>query len=121
MKRLVFDLDGTLTIDESSVPYQLKRPNLEIIEKLKEYKKDGFEIIISTARNMNSYQNSIGLINANTLPIVIDWLRQHDVPFDEIYIGKPWCGAEGFYIDDKSIRPKEFIDLNYQQILKLFE
>jgi capsule biosynthesis phosphatase len=121
MKQLVFDLDGTLTFDESSVPYPLKRPRLEMIERLKEYKDAGFKIIISTARNMNSYHNSIGLINANTLPVVIDWLKKYQIPFDEIHIGKPWCGHEGFYIDDKAIRPDEFLNLKYEQIMGLIK
>ena len=105
MKRLVLDLDGTLTYDEPSVAYEYKRPQLDMISRVREYKKNGFTVIISTARNMNSFQNSVGLINANTLPIVIEWLKRHDVPFDEIYVGKPWCGHDGFYVDDKAIRP----------------
>lgn len=119
MKRLVLDLDGTLTYDEPSVAYQDKRPRLDMIGRVREYKKIGFTVVISTARNMNSFQNSVGLINANTLPIVIEWLKRHDVPFDEIYVGKPWCGHDGFYVDDKAIRPSEFINLTYEQILLL--
>ena len=51
-----------------------------------------------------SYENNIGKINANTLPIILSWLEENNVPYDEIYIGKPWCGTEGFYIDDKAVR-----------------
>lgn len=119
MKRLVFDLDGTLTHDEENIPYQSKRPRLDMIKRIKEYKKAGFTIIVSTARNMNSFKNSVGLINAITLPIVIEWLNNHQIPFDEIHVGKPWCGNEGFYVDDKAIRPDEFIKLRYEEILQL--
>ena len=119
MKRLVFDLDGTLTHDEENIPYQSKRPRLDMIKRIKEYKKAGFTIIVSTARNMNSFKNSVGLINAITLPIVIEWLNSHQIPFDEIHVGKPWCGNEGFYVDDKAIRPEEFIKLRYEEILQL--
>ena len=119
MKRLVVDLDGTLTIDEPGVGYADKRPALDVIAKLREYKLQGFEIIIATSRNMQTYANSVGKINAFTLPIAIAWLQRHDVPYDEIHIGKPWCGHDGFYVDDKAIRPSELRDLSYEAILAL--
>lgn len=118
MKRLVMDLDNTITID-SDKPYDQKEPNLEVIAKLREYSKAGFTIVINTSRNVRTYNGNVGLINANTLPIIIDWLAKHEVPYDEIYTGKPWCGNEGFYVDDKSIRPDEFTNMEYQDIIKL--
>lgn len=121
MKRLVFDLDDTLTINTSGISYADKLPNLPVIQKLREYKKQGFEIIIQTARNMYTYNNDIGKINANTLPIIIEWLKKHEIPYDEIYVGKPWCGKEGFYIDDRAIRPSEFISMSFDEITKLIE
>ena len=68
---------------------------------------------------MRTYSGNIGKINTNTLPIMLAWLAKHDVPYDEIYIGKPWCGTEGFYVDDKAIRPDEFINLTYSDIKKI--
>lgn len=118
MKRLVFDLDETLcTTDHGD--YANATPNTAMIEKLKLYRLKGFEIIISTSRNMRTHQNNIGKITANTLPVIIKWLNQNNIPFDEIYIGKPWCGVEGFYIDDRAIRPKEFLDLDYMEIMQM--
>lgn len=119
MQRLIFDLDGTLTHEEEGSAYLDRKPNLAMIERLREYHAQGFTIIIATARNMRSYENSIGIINAKTLPIVIAWLTKHDVPYDEIHVGKPWCGFDGFYVDDKAIRPSEFRDLTYEQIRNL--
>ena len=89
------------------------------IEKIRQYKQNGFEIVISTSRNVRTYEGSIGKINANTLPVIIDWLREQEVPYDEIYVAKPWCGHDGFYVDDKAIRPQEFLDLSYAQICDL--
>jgi len=121
MKRLVLDLDNTLTIAKSHPDYIDVLPRLDIVEKVREYKNMGFAIVISTARNMQTHNNSIGLINAKTLPTVIEWLNKHEIPFDEIYIGKPWCGHEGFYVDDKSVRPDEFAKLSYEEIRLLTE
>ncbi|HEY0421151.1 MAG TPA: HAD hydrolase family protein [Acetobacteraceae bacterium] len=121
MKRIVVDLDGTLTIDAPGVSYADKAPDLELIARIRAYKAEGFEIIVATARNMRSYSGSVGKINANTLPVVLEWLRRHDVPFDEIHVGKPWCGTDGFYVDDKAIRPSEFRSLAYDQIQDLLK
>lgn len=118
MKRLIFDLDDTICFTENS-EYNNSVPNLPLIEKIKEYKLEGFEIIISTSRNMRTYEGSIGKINANTLPIIINWLEKNGVPYDEIYIGKPWCGFQGFYIDDKAIRPSEFASMSYEDIQEM--
>jgi capsule biosynthesis phosphatase len=119
MKRLVFDLDGTIALDEPDRPYAERRPNLALIAQLRAYKAEGFEIIIASARNMRTYGGQIGKINANTLPVILDWLARHDVPYDEIHVGKPWCGTEGFYVDDKAIRPSEFLALSLDEIRAL--
>jgi capsule biosynthesis phosphatase len=34
-------------------------------------------------------------------------------------MGKPWGGRGGFYVDDKAIRPDEFLRLSYEEILAL--
>jgi capsule biosynthesis phosphatase len=119
MKRLVFDLDGTIALDDPARPYAEREPNRPLIDKLKAYKARGFTIVIASARNMRTHGGDLGKINAQTLPIILDWLARHDVPFDEIFVGKPWCGTEGFYIDDKAIRPSEFLALDHTQILAL--
>ena len=84
-------------------------------------KENGFEIIISTSRNIRTYEGNVGKINANTLPIIIKWLDKNSVPYDEIYVGKPWCGIEGFYIDDKAVRPSELVNMSYDEIVALLD
>lgn len=120
MKNLIIDLDGTLTIDSES-SYPDKPINIDVVNKLKEYKSLGFNITILTSRNMRTYAGNLGKINIYTLPVIIEWLNRHDVPYDEIVLGKPWCGFEGFYVDDKSIRPSEFASLSYEQIKALLD
>ena len=119
MKRLVFDLDGTLTHADEGTDYSKLSPNKAMVERLRDYHAQGFTIIIATARNMRTHGNSVGLINAKTLPVIIQWLADHDIPYDEIHVGKPWCGHDGFYVDDKAIRPSEFRDLSYDEIRAL--
>ena len=120
MKRLIFDLDNTLCTTQNG-DYANAQPITEVIEKLRDYHRQGFTIVINTSRNMRTYQGNIGAINKNTLPIIIDWLRRHDIPYDELYVGKPWCGFEGFYVDDKAIRPDELVKLSYAEICQLLD
>ncbi|MGR5146684.1 HAD-IIIC family phosphatase [Photobacterium alginatilyticum] len=120
MKKLVVDLDGTLTQANTS-DYRNVLPREDVIETLKIYKNNGFSITIATARNMRTYEGNVGKINIHTLPIITEWLSKHNVPYDEILVGKPWCGHEGFYIDDRAVRPSEFATLSLNEINQLFE
>lgn len=118
MKKLVVDLDGTITLGDTS-DYVNVSPNLAVIEQLQHYHQQGFSIVIHTARNMRTYKGNVGEINIHTLPIITAWLDKHKVPYDEVIVGKPWCGHEGFYIDDRSIRPSEFASMSLAQINEL--
>ena len=120
MKRLIVDLDDTISKTENG-DYCNSKPIREIVDKLKEYSSLGFEIVIHSSRNMRTYESNLGKINIHTLPNIIEWLNNNQVPFDEVYVGKPWCGFDGFYIDDKSIRPSEFVKYSYDEIRILLD
>ncbi|MGK3274004.1 HAD-IIIC family phosphatase [Comamonas kerstersii] len=118
MKRIVMDLDETICTTVNG-DYVNSIPKPDVIERMREFKAQGFEIVISTSRNMRTYEGNVGKINANSLPIIVGWLDQHKVPYDEIYTGKPWCGTDGFYVDDRALRPDEFVQLSVEEIQKL--
>lgn len=119
-KCIVMDVDGTLCeIKAKDQSYEDVAPIAPVVERLREYKEMGFHVILATARNMNTYSGNVGLITANTAKTLMAWLDKHDIPYDELYVGKPWGGKGGFYVDDKAIRPDEFLDLDYDQILNL--
>ncbi len=119
MPTIVIDLDGTLTTQCAGMSYSDMEPNVAVVSKLREYRMLGFKVAIFTSRNMRTHAKSIGLINAQTLPVIIAWLQAHDIPYDEIHVGKPWAEDGGFYVDDRAIRPDEFVNLSHQQILAL--
>ena len=119
MPTIVIDLDGTLTVDDASLPYAERRPNTAVVAKLREYRAQGFSVAIYTARNMKTHAKSLGLITAATVPVILEWLKAHDVPFDELHVGKPWAEEGGFYVDDRAVRPDEFVNLSHSEILKL--
>ena len=78
MEKIIIDLDNTITIENQDKSYQDKDPNKKVINKLREYKKMGFEIIIHTARNMKTYNGDLSKVNKNTLPIIIKWLKENE-------------------------------------------
>ncbi|EGR0062811.1 capsular biosynthesis protein [Vibrio vulnificus] len=120
MKKLVMDLDGTLTMANTS-DYRNVLPRKNVVKKLKEYKEMGYSITIFTARNMRTYEGNLGKINIYTLPIITEWLDRYEIPYDEIIVGKPWCGHEGFYVDDRAIRPSEFETFSFDEISQIFD
>ena len=117
-KKIVIDLDDTIS-KTTNGRYDESLPIMPVVEKLREYKAKGYDIIIHSSRNMRSYEGNVGKINANTLPIIIDFLNKYDIPYDEIHVGKPWCGFGGFYVDDKAIRPSEFISKSEDEIMDI--
>ena len=119
MSTIVIDLDGTLTVPGSGEDYASLRPNDAVVAQLRRYAAMGYRIAVMTSRNMRSFENSIGLINAHTLPVAVEWLKRHEIPFDEIHVGKPWCGRSGFYVDDRAIRPSEFVALEPEAVQSL--
>jgi capsule biosynthesis phosphatase len=117
---VVIDVDGALCpIRTAHQTYSELNPIPEIVALLRQYKSQGFHIILYSARNMNTFDGSIGQITAKTGKQMIEWLDRHEIPYDEIHLGKPWQGKGGFYVDDKTIRPDEFLKLSYPEILKL--
>jgi capsule biosynthesis phosphatase len=118
----VFDIDGTLCpIKKKDERYEDLVPYNEMIEKLRYYKENGAKIILYTSRNMNSYNGNIGLINKNTAVILQAWLEKWKIPYDEIVYGKVWPGHKGFYVDDRTVRPDEFLKLSPKELEKLCE
>lgn len=113
--KIVIDLDDTIS-KTTDGKYKESVPIESVVNTLRKYKESGYEIIIYSSRNMRTYEGNIGKINMNTLPIVLDFLKKYDIPCDQVIMGKPWCGKSGFYIDDKAIRPSEFVKYSEQEI-----
>ena len=112
-----FDIDGTLCpIKKKEEEYIDLVPYPEMLEKVREYKNGGAKIVLFTARNMNSYGGNLGLINANTAKVLLEWLDKWEIPYDEIIYGKPWPGHKGFYVDDRTVRPDEFLKYSVDEL-----
>lgn len=117
---IVMDVDGTLCAKKGpDEAYENVAPAANVVATLQAYRRQGFYVILATSRNMNTYDGNVGLITARTAKTLIAWLDRHGVPYDELHVGKPWAGKGGFYVDDKTIRPDEFVNLRYEEILNI--
>lgn len=114
---MVFDIDGTICpIKGKDERYEDLVPYPSIVNKLREYHDGGARIVLFTSRNMNSFGGNIGMINKVTAKILMEWLEKWEIPYDEIVYGKPWPGHFGFYVDDRSVRPDEFLKYSPEEL-----
>lgn len=119
-KRIIFDIDGTICpIKGAGEKYEDLVPDTAMVKRIREYKSQGATIVLFTSRNMNSYQGNIGLINANTAKVLLSWLDKWGIPYDEIIYGKPWPGHAGFYVDDRAVRPDEFLSHDFEELMEI--
>ncbi len=116
-KVLVLDVDGTLCpTKRSGEAYADLVPDAEMVARVRWYREQGYHVILQTSRNMRSFDGNVGMIVARTVPELTAWLDRHAIPYDELHVGKPWAGREGFYVDDRAIRPAEFLALGPDEI-----
>lgn len=105
--KYVFDLDGTICSQERSGEYHRAIPIQAMVKRVRELFDQGHEIIIFTARGMNTYKGNVTDVIYHMSQMTEDWLRMHDVPFHQIIYGKP---AADFYIDDKGVNASDFLN-----------
>jgi len=107
-KRICFDLDNTLvSFPQIYGDYTSVKPIEKNINLLRYLKKFNNTIIIYTARRMKTHSGNIGKINADIGKITFDTLEKFNIPYDEIYFGKP---NADFYIDDLAINSFDNIE-----------
>ena len=117
MNTIVFDVDGTIcSIKKANEEYKDLIPYAEMVNRIRELKHDGYRIVFFTARNMRTYDGDINEILKYTKPVLETWLQKWKIPYDEIIFGKPYPGKEGFYVDDKTLRPDELLSMNKEDI-----
>lgn len=86
--RIIVDLDGTICSEEKTYSRCLATPKEGAVETLKKLRAQGTTIIIYSARTWMEYE------------MTKDWLDKHNVPYDQIVLGKP---IGDYWIDDRAI------------------
>jgi hypothetical protein len=65
-------------------------------------------VVLFTARGQGRSNGNIELVSEEVIREIAVFCERFDVPYDEIQVGKPLAR---WYVDDKAIRPEEFLDL----------
>lgn len=107
-KRYCFDLDNTLlTYPIKKGDYTTVNPIKRNIDLLKKLKELGNTIIIYTARRMKTHNGNINKVFTDQGIIVFETLKKFNIPYDEIYFGKPHAD---YYIDDLAVSAFSILD-----------
>lgn len=100
-RRICFDLDGTLvTLPKIMGDYSTVMPIPHMIEYLRYLHRLGNTIIIYTARRMRTHGGNCGRAMADIGRQTFDTLQELNIPYHEIYFGKPHADV---YIDDLAV------------------
>lgn len=100
--RICFDIDGTICELKKYIgSYEAVRPLPGIVKLMRKLKSEGHTIILHTARHMKTCHGNVGLVVAKQGDTLLNWLKKNDIPYDEVYFGKPHADI---YIDDNCKR-----------------
>ncbi len=107
--KIVLDLDGVLAEIDTSLEYKDRRVSKDIVHATNNAINEGFDISIFSARNMRTYNEDLNKINKYTKPIVESWLKENDINYNNLVLGKVWNGPNGYYVDDNNIHVEEYL------------
>jgi len=101
---IVIDIDDTICFTENrdfdnSTPYQ------QVIDKINELYKEGWNIILFTARGAKSCK-TLEEKELKYRDITERWLKKHNVNYHSLMFGKP---NADYYVDDKNMSIDEFV------------
>ena len=104
---VAFDLDNTIcnSIRRYHPEDILKvKPKKKMIKIMKDLKASGYKILIFTRRDA---------CGKNARKLTIQWLKKHDIPYDELITNKPHFDI---LIDDRAYNPHQSDFINFKSI-----
>jgi len=123
--RIMIDIDGTITeLKKEGQTYATVRINPGAADKIRTLKSAGHTIVLQTARHMKTCGGDQGKVVAKVGKDTLDWFSEQDIPYDEIYFGKPYADV---YLDDlahtftgwDSITPSDFDDTKINIVIPM--
>lgn len=106
MRRIVFDLDGTICTQQKSGEYHNAKPIQQVVDLVNDLKRKGEHITIFTARGMNTFNSDANKCDNVYRELTETWLKTYGVSYDVLKFGKP---PADLYVDDKGVSVNEFI------------
>jgi len=103
---IAVDFDGTICKEQSYGDGEIiETPNEGASKVMKKLYGSGFKLIIFTTRLNPNFGGDLGLKKRR----IEEWLKKHDIPYDEVTNNKPAAIA---YIDDRAIRFTNWQDIS---------
>lgn len=113
LKRIVIDVDDVISFHKNR-DYANAIPNKEVIKKINQlYDKQKYHVTLYTSRGMVSCNGNLKLIIEKNDKILREWLKEHNVHYDELIFGKP---IADMYIDDKCMNVKDFLKQEFCEL-----
>lgn len=117
MLRIGVDIDDTISLTSRKKVsegwreyYSRLKPNKQLVEKLRVFKKAGHQIILFTSRYLDDHS------------VTMEWLKRHQVPYHHVIFNKP---RFDLYIDNDAVgelvTPEHIEQLNYLKNRKPWE
>ena len=103
------DVDETISHTHKR-DYANATPITPMINKLNKLYDEGWEITYFTARGQLSSGGDLETINKTRKPVLIKWLAQNGVKYNDLLMGKPFAD---YYIDDKALTPDMFLATDF--------
>lgn len=100
--KICIDIDGVVCeLRRPEQTYADLAPLPGAAEKMQALKQAGHYLILCTARHMSTCNSNVGMVVARQGKTLLDWLAKHQIPYDEIWFGKPHADV---YLDDNAVR-----------------
>lgn len=120
MSTFVIDIDNTILTSvkiDDKYDYAKSKPYINVIDKINLLYNSSNEIILFTARGMNTFKNDVTELEKYHRPILENWLICHNVQYTKLIFGKIWM-PDYYFIDDRNLTINQFLhDTNYEQTL----
>lgn len=111
-KSVVCDFDDCLSFTLNR-DWENATCNVELAGKLNQLIDDGWEVHIITARGQLSCNGDCDAADKKYRAQIESWLNKHGIKYTTLSFQKKLAS---YYIDDKAIRPEEFIQKNVELI-----
>ena len=111
LKTICFDIDNVICKTNATRDYSKSVPIKRNIKVVNAAYKNGFNIILYTARYMGRCKGNLKKVKKQIKPLTLKQLKDWGVQYHEVYFGKP---SFDLFIDDKSL----FFTKKWPKLLK---
>ena len=116
LKTICFDIDNVICKTNTKRDYSKSIPLKKNIEVINLAYKNGYNIILYTARYMGRCNGNIANVRKMIKPLTLKQLKKWGVKYHEIHFGKP---SFDLFIDDKSLFFKKDWIKSFKKKLKI--